>query len=155
EFPFQLGPQQPLSALLDQLKGARVEFKLGGETVVGAIVGGRLIPGDEKRPQHEQVTLLLDSGDLRNVDLTAVAGVRFPDPKLQARFKDYMAALESARSTEKRSVYIDSTDAKARQITASYVIPTPVWKSSYRLIFDSGAQATLEGWAIVDNTTGE
>src|SRR5260370_8647118 len=35
------------------------------------------------------------------------------------------------------------------------MIPTPVWKSSYRLIFDSGAQPTLEGWAIVDNTTGE
>jgi len=30
-----------------------------------------------------------------------------------------------------------------------------VWKSSYRLIFDKSAQPTLEGWAIVDNTTGE
>jgi hypothetical protein len=35
------------------------------------------------------------------------------------------------------------------------MIPTPVWKSSYRLIFDQSAQPTLEGWAIVDNTTGE
>ena len=55
---------------------------------------------------------------------------------------------------DKRSVYIDSTDAKARQISASYMIPTPVWKSSYRLIFDKTAQPTLEGWAIVDNTVG-
>src|SRR5216683_8005857 len=38
EFPFQLGSQQPLSAVLDQLKGARVELKVGNETVVGAIV---------------------------------------------------------------------------------------------------------------------
>jgi hypothetical protein len=31
-----------------------------------------------------------------------------------------------------------------------------VWKSSYRLIFGVlAAQPTLEGWAIVDNTTGE
>src|SRR5947199_7754773 len=29
EFPFQLGAQQPLSAVLDQLKGARVELQLG------------------------------------------------------------------------------------------------------------------------------
>jgi hypothetical protein len=35
------------------------------------------------------------------------------------------------------------------------MVPTPVWKSSYRLIFGEGAQPTLEGWAIVDNTTGE
>src|SRR6266446_2366264 len=65
EFPFQLGSQQPLSAVLDQLKGARVELQLGTQTIAGAIVGGRLVPGDEKRPQQEQVTLLLDSGELR------------------------------------------------------------------------------------------
>src|SRR5580692_11477542 len=109
DFPFQLGQQQPLSAVLDQLKGSRAEFKVGAEIVAGAIVGGRLIPGDDKRPQQEQVTLLLDSGELRNIDLTAVASVRFTDSKLQAQFKDYLAALESARSKEKRSVYIDSS----------------------------------------------
>ena len=155
EYPFQLGAQQALSAVLDQLKGARVELKAGSESLSGAIVGGRLIPGDDKRQQQEQVTLLLDSGELRNVDLTAVSGLRLTDPKLQAQFKDYLTTLVSSRSKEKRSVYIDSTDAKARQISASYMIPTPVWKSSYRLIFDKSAQPLLEGWAIVDNTTGE
>src|SRR6266550_8644564 len=155
EFPFQLGAAQPLSAVLDQLKGARVELQLGTQTVAGAIVGGRLVPGDDKRPQQEQVTLLLDSGELRNLDLTAVAGVRFTDAKLQAQFKEYLAALVNARSKERRSVYIDSSDNKSRQLVASYMIPTPVWKSSYRLIFDAGPQPTLEGWAIVDNTTGE
>src|SRR5882724_154157 len=155
EFPFQLGAAQPLSAVLDQLKGARVELQLGPQVVAGAIVGGRLIPGDDKRPQQEQVTLVLDSGELRNVDLTAVAGVRFTDAKLQSQFKDYLAALVNSRSKEKRSVYIDSTDSKSRQLVASYMIPTPVWKSSYRLIFGAAGEPMLEGWAIVDNTTGE
>src|SRR6266480_3482336 len=31
EFPFQLAPGAPLSAVLDQLKGARVELKFGNE----------------------------------------------------------------------------------------------------------------------------
>src|SRR5215467_8858420 len=31
EFPFQLGAQQPLSAVLDQLKGARVELQSGAQ----------------------------------------------------------------------------------------------------------------------------
>src|ERR1017187_7870625 len=38
------------------------------------------------------------------------------------------------------------------------MIPAPVWKSSYRLIFGDKAgdkAPMLEGWAIVDNTTGE
>jgi hypothetical protein len=35
------------------------------------------------------------------------------------------------------------------------MIPAPVWKSSYRLILTAGGKPMLEGWAIVDNTTGE
>jgi hypothetical protein len=158
DFPFQLGAGQPLSAVLDQLKGASIELKFANETVTGAVVAARLVAADEKHPEREQVTLLMDSGDLRNLDLAAAAGVRFVDPRLQVQLKDYLAALTDARSKEKRSVYIDSTDAKGRQVVASYMVPTPIWKSSYRLIFGEGTQptlATLEGWAIVDNTTGQ
>lgn len=155
EFPFQLGGAQPLSAVLDQLKGARVELRFGSETVAGAIVGARLVSGDEKRPEHEQITLMLDGGDLRTFDLGASAGIRFPDPALQAQFRDYLAAMNGARAKEKRSVYIDSTGSNAREIAAGYMIPMPVWKSSYRLIFPATGQPVLEGWAIVDNTTGE
>ena len=66
-----------------------------------------------------------------------------------------MKTLHAARSQDKRSVYIDSVGGGARDITASYMIPMPVWKSSYRLIFPSTGEPTLEGWAIVDNTTGD
>jgi hypothetical protein len=155
DFPFQLGAAQPLSAVLDQLKGARLELKFANETATGAIVAARLAPGDDKRPEREQITLLMDTGDLRNFDLGAAAGIRFTGAALQTQFKDYLAALTEARSKEKRSIYIDSTDTKGREVVASYMVPTPVWKSSYRLIFGEGAQPMLEGWAIVDNTSGE
>src|SRR5947199_9557564 len=42
EFQFHIGETQPLSGMLDQLKGARVELKFGNETVAGVIVNGRL-----------------------------------------------------------------------------------------------------------------
>ena len=87
--------------------------------------------------------------------LAAAAGVRFTDPKLQAQFQDYLTTLSSGRSNEKRSIYIDSTDARARDVATGYMIPMPVWKSSYRLIVGETAPPMLEGWAIVDNTTGE
>lgn len=155
QFPFSIGSQQPLSAVLDQLKGARIELKFGTETVAGAIVGARKASGGQNQPEREQITLLLDSGEVHNLDLGAATSLRFSDPTLQLQFKDYLAALAQARSKEKRSVYIDSTDSKAREIVASYMIPSPVWKSSYRLIFGESGQPTLEGWAIVDNTTGD
>jgi hypothetical protein len=155
EFPFQIGADQPLSGMLGQLKGARLELKFGNETVAGAIVNGRVIAGSDKQPEREQLTLMLDSGELRTVDLNAATGIRFSDPQLQQQFKDYLGAVAAARSKDKRSVYIDSTDAKEREVVASYMVPSPVWKSSYRLIFGASGQPVLEGWAIVDNTTGE
>jgi hypothetical protein len=154
-FPFAIGSQQPLSAVLDQLKGARVELKFGAETVAGTIVGARCLAASQNQPEREQATLLLDSGEIRNADLGAVSALRFTDPTLQLQFKDYLAALVQSRSKEKRSVYIDSTDSGAREIQANYMVPSPVWKSSYRLIFGGSGQPTLEGWAIVDNTTGD
>ena len=153
-FPFQIGPEGGMAPMLGQLKGARVELKFGNETVSGAIVTTRTIPGTDKQNERDLLTLLLDSGDLRTVDLGAAASVRFTDLQLQQQFKDYLAAIAAARSKDKRSVYIDSTDSKERDVTASYMIPSPVWKSSYRLIF-AGKAPTLEGWAIVDNTTSE
>jgi chaperonin cofactor prefoldin len=155
EFPFQIEGGQSLAAMLDQLKGSRVELKLGSDTVAGAIVSGRLVGGTDKQSEREFLTLMLDSGEMRIVDLGAATGIHFPDPKLQAQFKDYLAALAASRSKDKRSVYIDSSDARQREIVASYMIPTAVWKSSYRLIFGDKGQPVLEGWAIVDNTTGE
>jgi len=155
EFPFQLGDHQPLSALLDQVKGARVELKTGPETLAGSIVSAREIKGAEKQPQREEVTLLLDSGELRTVDLGGVTAMRFSDAVLQGQLVKYLARVAAGRSQEKRSVTVDSIGERARRLTASYVVPAPVWKSSYRLAFTDAAEPTLEGWAIVDNTTGE
>jgi len=156
EFPFQISSGQPLAAVLDQLKGARIEMDFGPQKVAGAIVSARVLAGDKERAEREQLTLLLDSGELRNVDLSAASAIRFTDLKLQLQFKDYLGALTSSRSKDKRSVYIDSTDSKSRDVKASYIMPMPAWKSSYRLLFaESGQEPVLEGWAIVDNTTGD
>jgi len=155
EFPFTVANGQQLSAFLDQLRGARIDLKSAADTLAGVIVSARTIGGAEKQPEREQLTLLLDSGDLRTVDLGAVSSLRFPDPKLQSQLKDYLAAMAQSRSKDKRSVYVDSSEAKARNLSASYMIPQPLWKSSYRLLFDEKGAATLEGWAIVDNTTDD
>ena len=153
EFPFDIG-NDGLPGMMDRLRGAHIELKFGNETLAGVIVNARTVPGGDKAPTRDQLNLLLDSGDMRTLDLNAASGIRFSDPKLQSQFRDYLAAIAAARSKDKRSVYIDSTDAKERDVTASYMVPSPVWKSSYRLIFGEKAPL-LEGWAIVDNTTSE
>jgi len=155
QFPLKLGDRQPISTLLDQLKGARLALTMGTQTVEGVIVSARVSKPSEQLPEQELIVLLTDAGELRTLNLTAASALRLADPKLQLQLKEYLSTLTQARANDKRSVYIDSTDSGRRQIAASYMIPTPVWKSSYRLIFPATGDALLEGWAIVDNTTGE
>ncbi len=153
--PLRLDKQQPLSALLDQLKGSRLQLRFGTETLTGVIVGARTVSPGREQPEREQVSLLLESGELRTLDLTAAAAISFPEPELQRQLGRYLEALSGARSTEKRSVYIDAAGSGKGRLTASYMIPVPVWKSSYRLVLRDRGEPLVEGWAIIDNTTGE
>ncbi len=155
DFPFSIGNGASLAAFLDQAKGARLELKLGAENVSGTILSARTTKADDRTPERETLVLLLDSGDIRTFDLAAASLVRFPDPKLQGQLRDYLAVLNQARSKDRRSVYIDAPSSGTREIVASYMTPAPVWKSSYRLMFNAQGDPTLEGWAIVDNTSGD
>ncbi|MGQ9635006.1 MAG: DUF4139 domain-containing protein [Bryobacteraceae bacterium] len=154
EFPFKMEPGAPLSGLLDALRGAWVDLNVGGQTLRGAIVSGRHTAAGPQQPERELLVLLLESGELRTVDLSSVTALQLRDAALQQRLKEYLVRLDESRSNEKRSVYIDAPAEGAREITVSYVIPMPAWKSSYRLLLASNG-ASIEGWAIVDNTTGE
>jgi chaperonin cofactor prefoldin len=148
DFAFRVPEGAPLVGFLDQMKGARIELGPGHR---GTLLSARLAqPGD-----RELVVLLTDDSDFRTVDLSSVPYVRFSDPKLQAMLRDYLAIVSGARSRDRRNVLIEGSQQGPRNVTASYMLPAPVWKSSYRLIFPASGDPTLEGWAIVDNTSGE
>ena len=155
DFPFHLADKQSLALFLDQLKGARVELQYGNAPMKASIVSGRITDGKDNQPQKEMLVVLTESGDLRTIDLSAVAAMRLADPSLQLQLREYLTAVSNSRNKDQRSVYIDSADKRGRKISASYMIPMPAWKSSYRLIFPPSGDATLEGWAIIDNTTAD
>jgi hypothetical protein len=161
DFPFAVGNELSMAAFLDQMKGARVELKVGAETVAGAIVSARTVKSTDKdqTAEREIAVLLMDSGDLRTFDLASATTVKFSDPKLAGLLKDYLAVLGQAHSKDRRSIYIDSPGGAARELFARYMTPAAVWKSSYRLLFGDKepgqTEPTLEGWAIVDNTSGD
>jgi len=157
DFPFKIGGGTGLAAFLDQMKGARIELKLGAGAVTGTILSGRVVRESDKDRivEREVAVLLLDSGELRTFDLAAASAVKFEDAKLENQLKDYLTVLNQSRSRDRRSVYIDATGAGTRQLFASYMTPAAVWKSSYRLLFGAQGDPTLEGWAIIDNTSGD
>ncbi|MBV9155683.1 MAG: hypothetical protein JO097_05455 [Acidobacteriaceae bacterium] len=157
KYPFKIGDQEFLSAFLDRIKGARIELRSADHAISGAIVGSRAIevgPDSEQKLLREQVTLLLDSGEVGNYDLTATTSIRLLDSRLQEQLKQYLQTLAQSKAKDKRSIYIVSSGLAPRNMRISYISPTAIWKSSYRLTLGD-KESKLEGWAIVDNTTDE
>ena len=154
-FPFRIGEAQPLSRILDQFKGSRVRLRMASDQVEGTIISSRTIAATSDRPESHRLVILRDDGEIRTLDPTAALGLQFVDSRLQQQFRDYLMLVAGARNREKRNVTIETAENRGGVVRARYVVPTPVWKSSYRLIFDAESNPLLEGWAIVDNTTGE
>ena len=152
-FSFAEGETISLSAFLHQLRGAKLTVTFGGDKLTGVIVLARAVAAE--KTEREQLVLLLDSGVMRTIDLGAATGLQFDDMALQAQLRDYLRILAGSRSQDKRTVSVESVNSGTRKLVASYMVPSPVWKSSYRLIFAGTGEPTLEGWAVVDNTTGE
>ena len=103
------------------MKGARVEMKFSAETVSGTIVSARLAAADEKKPEREQLVLLLDSGDLRTFDLAAASSIRFADPKLQSAAQGLSDGASTSRApkTSAASTSIRRTPRSARSPPAT------------------------------------
>jgi hypothetical protein len=46
-------------------------------------------------------------------------------------------------------------DAKRHDLNVSYVVGSPIWRPSYRVVFDKSDKALLQAWAVVQNSSGE
>jgi hypothetical protein len=155
QFPFHVDDNEPLSAFLDRLKGARIQLGSGATALTGMIVSARQL--EDTRPSRPtgRLTLLLDSGELRNLDLDDTASLRFLNPEMQSQLRRYLELLADERSPEMRALEIDVDGSKPQHLGIAYMVPTPVWQSSYRLILgQAGHETELEGWAIINNTSG-
>jgi len=53
------------------------------------------------------------------------------------------------------NMVIDLPPRTATDLIITYITEAPAWKPSYRVVIDRGGKVRLQGWAIVDNTSGE
>lgn len=158
---FQVDVSKNLSRadLLKQLRGAKVTCQLhDGQRLGGTIVGVEIekVPTGEKGDLQEIPVLnLLNEQGVANIRLPSVQYVSFDDKRLQEELNKALAALAQARDQDKKAVTIDFAGEGERRVKIGYVIETPVWKTSYRLLLDGGKNAKpfIQGWAIVENQT--
>jgi hypothetical protein len=145
-----------LADLLNQLRGARVTIAAQAERVTGTILGverRQKAPDRSEAPIEVPVLNLLTGAAIRSVELSSIASLTLDDPQLQDELAKALTALVQARDQDKKPVTINFTGAGDRHVRIGYVVETPVWKTSYRLLLGDKNAAYLQGWAMVENQT--
>ncbi len=102
-------------------------------------------------------TVVSDSGEVRSVEITPAVSVRIADQGVNGDVGRYLSLLASTHRQDLRRMTIAAAGSGARQLYVSYISEVPIWKTTYRIVLPSKTEdkPLLQGWAIVDNTTGE
>lgn len=161
-FQVDITENPSLAELLNQLRGAKVTASLATENAAGIILGVE----QRQRPVGDRAILvywslnLLSGATIRSISLDDLRQLELDEPQLQAELTKALAALAQARDQDKKPVTIRFTGEGTRAVRLAYVVETPVWKTSYRLILPDDAasakgklEGKLQGWAIVENQT--
>ncbi|MDX1484477.1 MAG: hypothetical protein R3229_08350, partial [Alphaproteobacteria bacterium] len=159
DLPFGRGALASPAALLTALKGAQVSVR-GPRQVSGRVLSitreTTTLPNTGAVLTQHRVTLYTAQG-LESVILEEAQAVTLSDPTLQAQVNAALAAIAQHRIADRRTLTIKVAGAGKRKVHVAYVVPTPLWKTSYRLTLARDASARsghLQGWAVLENMTG-
>ncbi len=151
-FPIDLTGNPDLAGVLAQVRGELLEVS-ASETVRGTLLGVESRPAEEGA-QETWLNLLSERG-LRSIALSQVREVRFLNPELDRELRAALALLAQGHSQDRKRVVLGFTGKGRRRVQVGYLLETPVWKTSYRLVLGAEQSHFLQGWAIVENTTDQ
>ncbi|MCP3064673.1 hypothetical protein LXT21_38475 [Myxococcus sp. K38C18041901] len=145
-----------LTALLGQIKGARVRARVGGGQVEGAIIGleSLAVAAGETSVVRPFLSLLVGAS-LRTFDVLDITELEFLDEAVRKDLEFYLSTVLSSYKKDSKRMSILTSGEGEREVFVSYVVEAPVWKTSYRILLDEGESPLLQGWALVDNTGDE
>lgn len=78
-----------------------------------------------------------------------------PEPAQPAGFGPDGTPPPAPPSEERVDVKLSFASDAEHALTVAYVVGSPVWRPSYRIVFDGSDRALLQAWAVVQNTSGE
>lgn len=155
-FGIDLTENPTLGQLLNQARGEQVTLQWP-TPLTGTILGvekKKQPVGENKDMDVEYLNLVTGDG-LQSIPLAQVQKVRLLNERLDAELHQALTLLAASHDKDKKTVSIAFDGEGKRDVAVSYVVQTPVWKTSYRLVVDDKAAPFLQGWAIVENTSDE
>jgi len=157
-----------LAEVLDALRGTRVVLGTDAGRISGRVLLVEALEGVEPEQdrrgrssapaiREDHKVTLLDGDAMRVVLLSKVKNVTLEDGDLAMQFHRSLDATAGEGMFQQVEVAIHLTGASSHEVVVSYVAPAPMWKPTYRVVLPEGGkgQALLQGWAVVDNTSGE
>src|ERR1039457_1665411 len=153
---------EPTSTELFQaLRGQRVEVTGGpGGTITGRLLSiesrSEKVGSTDNTVDKFYLSIIATSGAVRVIQLTPTLSVRPLDANLQGQLDRYLELLSTTHANGLRHLTLNALGAGPRELRVSYISEVPVWKATYRMVFPrvANGNATLQGWAVVDNTVG-
>ncbi|MFC1667865.1 hypothetical protein ACFL1T_00595 [Chlamydiota bacterium] len=156
-YPFDLTRKRNLITLLSQIEGVKLTVFTGAESQSGMLLGMRKTSTsvDAGIIERRIIDLMTNEGDLKSYTLNDIKKIEIEDNELKEDIKEYLTVLLRYSKNEKKRVSISARGKGKRDIVIGYVLETPVWKTSYRLVIEKGAKFFFQGWAIIDNVQDE
>ena len=160
DYTFQLQNDEGLPQTLRQFQGSRVTLSKGETSITGILVGveKRVALQDEVGMLEFYLTIMTDPGEFQSINTDEIAGIRFLDESLDRDLIHYLKTVSQGHRRDEKMVSITTTGEGNQEFLVSYLVESPVWKATYRIVIPDGekeAAPFLQGWAIVDNVSGE
>ncbi len=156
ELPEQVRNAQGVLDVLSVFRGARVELSGRQGSHTGRVVGVEDLQtreGDEVVPDW-RVTLRTDGGKLVVYPVRDIEGIEILDRTLAVGLDESLDVSLNEGDWKPISLAIRLTPEGEHDLQASYIVEMPRWKPAYRIVIDDKSPL-LQGWAIVDNVSGE
>ncbi len=163
-FGIDISGNPSVAELLQQLRGARVRVATSEGPIEGTVLGTEQrqagVSGSNARGEgviwESYVSVLTGSG-VRTIGVARITSFEVLDETLAEELRLALGAVAESRDERSATVGLAFSGSGARSVAIGYVVESPVWKTSYRLVLpeERGGKTTLQGWAIVENTTDE
>lgn len=152
-FAVDLSDHPTLADLLVRLRGAPVRVKVSARDYEGRVVG---VERHTRKEEDTTITVhvlnLHTEQGLRPVRLEDIQELEIVDPALAQEFQSALAVLAEQKDQARKEVRLRLAGEGKRRVRVAYLLETPVWKTSYRLVINDEA-VLLQGWAYVENMT--
>jgi hypothetical protein len=157
DLPFTQEQLNNPMTLLNAYQGAEVAVEGPSLKASGKLI--QVLPeteefGTDKQVTRNRISLMTDQG-IKSAIMEDLASISFTDPKIKAEVARALDSIRENGTSERRLLTVNLLGEGDRDVTLSYVVDAPLWKTAYRMVVpETGAKkGLLQGWAVVENQT--